>query len=55
MIVSYSLPREDAKAILHSYVARIRLYTGDGFVERRITPTHSELFKDEVALIYYSE
>ncbi len=52
LLVTYPISREDAKTILHSYVARIRLYMGDGFVERRITPTHSELFKDELDLVY---
>ena len=54
IMLSFPLTGDDAKKIIHSYVDRIRLYTADGFVERRITDTHSELFRDELALVYYS-
>ena len=55
LMLSFPLTRDDASAIVHSYVKRIRLYTGEGFVERRITDTHAELFKDEMSLVYYSK
>ena len=54
MLLSFPISSDDAKMMLHSYVARIRLYTGEDFVERRITDTHSELFRDEMRLVYYS-
>ena len=53
--LSFPVNPDDAKMLVHNYVDRIRLYMGDDFVERRITDTHSELFRDEVQLLYYSK
>ena len=52
--LSFPITGNDMKKLLHNYVERIRLYTGDGFLERRINENRSELFMDEVALVYYS-
>jgi hypothetical protein len=54
IMLSFPISRDDAKLMVQNHVDRIRLYSVDGFVERRITDTHSELFRDEMRLVYYS-
>ena len=53
--LSYTLTTDDIKQLLHDYVDRIRIYTGEWYVEKRITEYHSEVFMDELALVYYSK
>ena len=55
IFLSFPITLGDAEMMVHNYVDRIRLYTGEGFVERRITDTHSELFRDELRLVYDSK
>lgn len=55
MTVTYRITENDIKQLLHNYIARIKFCTGDGYVEKRITEYHSEVFMDEVALVYYAQ
>jgi len=54
IFLTFPLSSDDMQLLLHYYVASIRLYTGEGFVQRRITNVHSELFRDEISLLYHS-
>ena len=53
--LTFPITNKDMITLLHNYVDRIRLYTVDGYMEKRIPEYHSELFMDEVALVYYSK
>ena len=54
MTLTFPVSDDDMKLLLHDYVASIRLYSYEGFVQRKITYNHSELFRDEVSLIYHA-
>ena len=54
MRLSFPIDDDDMVTLVHSYIARIRLYSADGFVERGINEYHSELFNDEICLVYSS-
>jgi hypothetical protein len=53
--LSYRISDKDVKTLLHNYVDRIRIYTGDTYYEKRIPEYRSERFMDEVGLVYYSK
>ena len=55
VMLSYLINDNDIKELLHNYVDRIRLYSGDGYIEKSISEHRSELFMDEVSLVYYSK
>ncbi len=54
-MLTYLLTDDDIKQFLHNYIFRLQFHTGEGYVEKRITEYHSELFMDEIALVYYGQ
>ncbi len=55
IMLTFPLSKKDMEQLMHDYVASIRLYTGEGFVQRKITATHSELFSDEISLLFHAK
>ena len=50
--LTYLMTPGDVKQLMHDYVVRIRLYTGEGYVEKTVTEHHAEIFMDQVTLLW---
>ncbi len=52
--LSFKISEFDRAMLLNYYMDKVRLYCTDGYLERRVNPVHSELFMDQLYLVYNS-